>query len=140
MRIYTNSLHISMSSFSFFVFSRGFSHGSSLVYFTPVLFFSAHPRCAYFLGHIHHDICVIASSTHPIPSEGGTNAGRRSSSGLCLTFLRYVTLFLLIMRAARHVSSFIYHSRFSQYFHPRSFPPAFTRSIFSVSQFLTFSE
>ena len=48
MRIYTNSLHISMSSFSFFVFSRGFSHGSSLVYFTPVLFFFCPPSMRIF--------------------------------------------------------------------------------------------
>lgn len=67
--------------------------------------------------YIHRDIYVIASSTRPISSDGKNN-GVRSSSGLYLTFLRsYMTLFLLIMRAAQHVSSFIYH--FQYHFHPR---------------------
>lgn len=91
--------------------------GERIFYF---LFFSLFPLLDKYIScyrYIHRDIYVIASSTRPISSDGKNN-GVRSSSGLYLTFLRsYMTLFLLIMRAAQHVSSFIYH--FQYHFHPR---------------------
>lgn len=91
--------------------------GERIFYF---LFFSLFPLLDKYIScyrYIHRDIYVIASSTRPISSDGKNN-GVRSSSGLYLTFLRsYMTLFLLIMKAAQHVSSFIYH--FQYHFHPR---------------------
>lgn len=93
------------------------------------LFFRGRESLAFFLSpppppslldkyislQIYSSWCVrdIASSTRPISSDGKNN-GVGSSSGLYLTFLRsYMTLFLLIMRAAQHVSSFIYHFQYS---------------------------
>lgn len=85
------------------------------VSFVFLLFF--HPRPTYCFEYIRHGICAIASSTRPIPSEGWTNASQHSSSGLHLTLL-CTMLFLPIMKAAQHVSSFIY--RFPYHFYSGS--------------------
>lgn len=81
----------------------------SLAFFSLFLFLDINISS---YGYIHRDIYVIASSTRAISSDGKNNVFR-SSSGLYLTFLPgYMTLFLLIMRAAQHVSSFIYHFQY----------------------------
>lgn len=88
--------------------SRSISGRKNLLLFSSLSFFL--DISSY--GYIHRDIYVIASSTRAISSDGKNNVFR-SSSGLYLTFLPgYMTLFLLIMRAAQHVSSFIYHFQY----------------------------
>lgn len=90
--------------------SRSISEEKESLAFFSLSFFLDINISSY--GYIHRDIYVIASSTRAISSDGKNNVFR-SSSGLYLTFLPgYMTLFLLIMRAAQHVSSFIYHFQY----------------------------
>lgn len=98
-----------ISSTSTMFFAIYFGKKESLAFFSLSFFLDINISS---YGYIHRDIYVIASSTHAISSDGKNNVFR-SSSGLYLTFLPgYMTLFLLIMRAAQHVSSFIYHFQY----------------------------
>ena len=91
------------------MFAIYFGEKESLAFFSLSFFLDINISS---YGYIHRDIYVIASSTRAISSDGKNNVFR-SSSGLYLTFLPgYMTLFLLIMRAAQHVSSFIYHFQY----------------------------